>query len=93
MSYALLDGGMYLNTMSASWFVSYSWYDKVDKAHTNWKNVSTCSNRLSVYKHTQSYHKYWLKQIVSMRENKLNRNTIGLSGRRIIEMASELLKI
>ncbi|MDE7106868.1 MAG: hypothetical protein K2O39_00945, partial [Clostridiales bacterium] len=84
--------GVYLNTMGAAWFVSYSWYDKVDKSHKKWANVSTYKTRLSVYKRTQSYHTYWLKQIVSMNENNLDKNTIGLSGRRIIEMASELLR-
>ncbi len=95
MAYDSLDGGVYLNTMSASWFVSYSWYDKVDSAHTNWRMVkeSTYKSRISVYKRTQSYHKYWLKQIASMSENNLNTNTIGLSGRRIIDMANELLNI
>ncbi len=95
MSYDLLDGGVYLNTMSASWFVSYSWYDKVDRAHTNWNKVSTkiYKSRISVYRRTLSYHTYWLRQIVKMSENNLNKNTIGLSGRRIIEMASALLTV
>lgn len=93
MSYDLLDGGVYLNTMGAVWFVSYSWYDKVDVTHTNWRKVSTYNNRISVYRRTLSYHTYWLRQIVKMSENNLNRNTIGISGRRIIEMASALLTV
>ncbi|MDE5593766.1 MAG: hypothetical protein K2I75_07535 [Clostridiales bacterium] len=89
------EGGEELTTMSASWFVSYGWYDKVDSAHTNWSKVkeSIYKSRISVYNRTKSYHKYWLKHIITMSENKLNSNTIGLSGRRIIEMANELLKI
>ena len=87
------EGGEELTTMGAAWFVSYCWYEKVDCAHTNWKNVSTYLNRLSVYKRTRSYHTYWLKQIVNMSENNLNSNTIGLSGHRLIAMANEVLHL
>ncbi len=85
------DGGGYLHTMGAAWFVSYSWYDKIDRTHTDWENVSTFNNRVSVYKHTLSYHTYWLRQIVRMNEDNLNKNAIGLSGRKVIDMANELL--
>lgn len=82
-----------MTTMGAAWFVSYCWYDKVDNTHTNWNKVSTFRNRISVYKSTQSFHTYWLRKIIGMNENNLNKNTIGLSGRRIIDMANELLNI
>lgn len=60
--------------------------------HTNWKNVSTYKNRISVYNRTQSYHTYWLKQIIQMNENNLDKNTIGLKGCEVIAMANKLLQ-
>lgn len=86
------DGGRALTTLGAAWFVSYSWYKKVDRTHTNWKNVSTYNNRIATYDRTQSYHTYWLKQIIHMNEKNLDKNTIGLSGYEVIEMANKLLQ-
>lgn len=86
------EGGEYLNTMGASWFVSYMWHEKVDRAHTNWKKVSTYSNRSSVYNHSKHLHKFWLEQIVSMNTDNLGKNKIGLSGSQVKEMAKNLLK-
>ena len=87
------DGGEELTTMGAAWFVSYCWYDVVDKSHTNWQNVSTCCTRISVYNRTRRFHKFWLEQVVKMNENNLNKNTIKLKGRDIINMAAKLLKV
>ncbi len=67
-------------------------YNRVEKTHTNWKNVSTYNNRISTYNRTQSYHTHWLKQIVHMNENNLDKNTIGLKGYEVIEMANKLLQ-
>lgn len=88
----LFDGGEDLTTLGAAWFVSYSWYKNVDKTHTNWQNVSTYNTRISTYNRTQSYHTYWLKQIIHMNEKNLDKNTIGLRGYEVIEMANKLLR-
>ena len=86
----LFAGGEYLTTIGAAWFISYMWYNKVDKSHTNWKRVSTYNNRISTYNHTGSYHTFWLAQIVSMSARNLDKNTLGLRGYEIINMAKEL---
>ncbi len=86
------DGGEKLTTMGAVWFVSYCWYNKVDKTHLNWKNISTYTTRISVYRITEAYHNYWLEKIIQMNENNLNKNTIGLKGHEVINMAKKLLK-
>ena len=88
----LFDGGEFLTTMGAVWFVSYSYFKKVDSTHGNWKNVSTFSNRISVYNRTSQYHKFWLVQIFQMSNINLEKNTIGLSGEEVKRMAKELLK-
>lgn len=85
------DGGDEMCTMGAAWFVSYMWYEKKDRTHMNWTKVSTYSNRISVYNRTRSHHTYWLRQILHMNESNLDKNTIGLKGYKVIEMADKLL--
>lgn len=87
------DGGDELSTMSAGWFVSYLWYNNIDSTHLNWNRVSTYSSRISVYKRTSKYYKYWLLKIVQMNENNLKKGTIGLKGSEIKAMAQKMLDI
>ena len=88
----LFDGGEELTTMGAAWFVSYCYYDHIDRGHNNWETVSTASNRISVYRRTTNYHIYWLKKVLQMNEYNLNKNTIKLSGTEIKNMATKLLE-
>lgn len=88
----LFNGGEKLTTMGAAWFVSYSWYKTIDNKHLNWKNVNTYPNRISVFNSSSQYHNYWLQQITKMDEKNLDKNTIRLKGRDVIEMAQQLLK-
>lgn len=83
----LFEGGGELHTMAATWFVSYMWYNVIDREHNNWKLVSTYKNRISVYNRTKEYHKIWLKYISKMKVDNLNRNSIGLKGEMVIDMA------
>lgn len=84
-------GGEFLTTMGAAWFVSYCYYDKINKSHINWSQVSTVSNRRSVYSNTINFHKFWLAKVLEMKDYNLNKNTIGLSGNTIKIMAKEIL--
>lgn len=43
------EGGEILTGMGASWFVSYAYYEKIDRNHKNWAKVSTTQPRLSKY--------------------------------------------
>ena len=87
------EGGEYLTKMGASWFISYMYYKKIDNKHSNWRNVKTAENRISMFNKTLQYHKFWLEQIIKMDVIKLSTNIIGLSGTEVVRMASELLKI
>jgi len=89
----LFEGGGELHTMGASWFVSYMWYDLIDKKHDYWKAVSTYKNRISVYNKTKKYRKIWLSYIIEMKTDNLNKNSIGLSGEIIKHMAKELYNL
>ena len=87
------DGGEYLTTMGAVWFVSYCYYDRIDKAHLNWKKISTISNRLSIYRRTVNFHNYWLNMVLEMNDDNLNKNTLGLLGQEVKIMAKKLLSL
>jgi len=85
------DGGEDLTTMGASWFISYAYYFYIDKSHMNWKKVSTYQLRINVFNRTINYHKYWFKQIRSMKDCNLNKNTIELDSIKIKELIKKLM--
>ncbi|MBQ8239124.1 MAG: hypothetical protein IJZ39_13375 [Oscillospiraceae bacterium] len=84
-------GGDILSKMGATWFVSYAYYDKVDKNHTNWNRVSTASSRSSKYVSSVSYHKDWLSEVLVMKDENLSKNTIGLDAGQVKAMTREIL--
>lgn len=85
-----LDGGDLFNKMGATWFVSYSYYQIIDKKHENWSLISTCGSRASVYNRTKKYHKFWLKQVLRMNDG-LSKNEIGVPPSETKRMAKEIL--
>ena len=87
------NGGELLTSMGASWFVSYCYYEYIDKTHQNWNIVKTAANRKSVYLRTRQYHKNWLKEILKMNDGNLNRNSLNLKAPQIKQMVSGLLAI
>ena len=85
------EGGEYLTTMGASWFVSYAYYLHIDRNHKNWQRVDTYINRSNVFRLTNSYHKFWLEKVLEMSELNLSKNKLGLNGFLVKKMAKELL--
>ena len=71
------EGGEDLTTMGASWFVSYCYYDKIDRTHRNWEKYP---ERVSIYNRTAHYHRSWLEKVSGMDTERLSTNTIGLTG-------------
>ena len=89
----MFNGGEELTTMGAAWFVSYCYSKLINASHVNWKRVKTTSTRISVFNRTTNFHKYWLQKVLQMDEYNLDKNTIGLSGNQVKEMAHDLLNI
>lgn len=81
-----------LTGMGAYWFVSYAYYEKVDRSHRNWDKVSTTQTRLSRYNKGRAYHKAWLNEVLSMNPANLEKNTIGLTASQTKAMAKEILE-
>lgn len=86
------EGGEILSRISASWFVSYCYYNFLDANHKNWETSSTASSRKSKYNNSKKYHLLWLQRISEMNERNLSKNEIGLKGYEVVEMAKKLLK-
>lgn len=86
------EGGDILANMGATWFVSYAYYENVDKNHLNWKKVSTYPNRCSNYERSRAYHEFWLREILKMYEEKLNTNSIGLKASETKNMAKKVVE-
>jgi hypothetical protein len=85
------EGGDELAKMGASWFVSYSYYSLKNDTHMNWKEAPTYSSRISVFNRTGNFHQFWLEQVLGMNDDRLETNTIGLTGHQVKQMARELL--
>ena len=85
----------YLRKIGASWFVSYSYYERIDKGHVNWQDVKphVLHSRFYMFERTRSLHKEWLQEVACMNDARLSTNTIGLSGVKIKAMANELLAL
>ncbi|MBO4308939.1 MAG: hypothetical protein J5885_03825 [Clostridia bacterium] len=90
-------GGELLSKMGASWFVSYSYHEKIDPTELNWQNVSPKSiqSRRSVFKRSTSYHHFWLNQVLKMEDTNIEKpqNKVGLSANEVKKMAKKLLPI
>jgi hypothetical protein len=84
------EGGEELTTISASWFVSYSYYQR-NNTHINWQETPDYANRISVFNRTGDFHQFWLQQVLEMNDNRLGTNEIGLTGPQVKQMARELL--
>lgn len=82
-----------LKRMGASWFVSYSYYKKIDPSHRNWeKNDTNDTIRIPAYNRTVLNHKNFLLEILKKSDDMLSRNTLGLDGKVIKIMAHKILE-
>lgn len=85
-------GGEILTEIGATWFVSFAYYEKIDKTHNNWERVKTKYSRISNYHKGAQYHRDWLVEVLSMNPDALNTNTIGLEASQTKKMAKILLE-
>lgn len=81
------EGGDKLTTIGATFFVSYLYYQHVDSTHKNWALIKTQHSRISTINSSEDYHRIWLEHIRNMSETNLNRNTLGLKGSIVKEVA------
>src|SRR5690554_5648680 len=74
------EGGKQLNTIGATFFVSYLYHRHVDSTHRNWDSIKTQESRISTINRSESYYRGWLRHIGSMSDANLNRSTLGIDG-------------
>jgi hypothetical protein len=83
-------GGEHLTKIGATWFVSYSFHLQ-NNEHMNWEKSKTHRGRISKFNRTKNYHKFWLEQIYTMNDEKLNINKLELKAIQIKSMVAMLL--
>lgn len=81
------EGGDKLTTIGATFFVSYLYYQYVDSTHKNWTSIKTQYSRISTINSSSQYYRAWLSHIQNMSDSNLNRNSLGLKGPAIKNMA------
>ena len=86
----LFEGGEQLTTIGATFFVSYLYHRHVDSNHNNWTRIKTKKQRINTINRTEEYHRIWLDYIDHMSENNLNRNTLGIDGSVVKQMAKSI---
>ncbi len=86
------DGGEQLTTIGATFFVSYLFYQHVDKTHLNWDSIKTKNSRISTINRSEQYHRAWLERINDMNDANLNKNSLSLNCATVKEMARAVLK-
>ena len=92
------DGGGILYRLGAAWFISYAYYNNIDKSELSWNNEcispKSTSTRISKYNNSMEFHHTWASFVLSMDDKRLSTPTskVGLSAYDIKRMANELLK-
>jgi len=86
------EGGEQLTTIGATFFVSYLYYQHIDSTHKNWESIKTKGSRISTINRSENYHLIWLKHIGNMKDTNLNKNTLGLDGVIVKQMALDIQK-
>lgn len=81
------DGGDKLATIGATFFVSYLYHLHVDTSHRNWASIKTQRSRISTINNSESHYRAWLSHVQNMSDANLNRNSLGLEGPIIKQMA------
>ncbi|MEZ8932262.1 MULTISPECIES: hypothetical protein [unclassified Vibrio] len=81
------DGGDKLTTIGATFFVSYLYHLHVGTRHRNWASIKTQNSRISTINNSKNHYRAWLSHIQNMSDANLNRNSLGLEGSAIKQMA------
>ncbi len=83
-----------LRSMGVAWFISYSYFINIDSNHKNWSEAGTLKLRKSWFSSSINNHKKWIEDIYYNKNEKLlGKNSIGLTGTNIKNMAMKLLQL
>jgi len=85
------EGGEYLSTIGATFFVSYLFFRNVDSTHRTWESIKTKTSRISTIESSKKYHRGGLERVAAMSDANLNKNTLGLDGATVKAMARAIL--
>ena len=84
------DLNAYLRSMGIAWFISYSYYLRVDRRHINWRNVGDVDSRISTYESGNRHYRQMLVFVGGKDFNRFARNGLGLTVQEISDMFAAL---
>lgn len=60
------EGGEQLTMLTVGWFVSYQYFENLDKKHRNWADETYCQRKTVIYNKSRKFHNIWLLKILCM---------------------------
>ena len=84
------DLNAYLRSMGIAWFISYSYYLRVDRRHINWRNVGDVDSRISTYESGNRHYRQMLDIVGGKDFNRFARSGLGLTVQEISDMFAAL---
>ena len=81
-----------LSHLGAASYASYAYYLHCDPRHDNYTRASTWKTRALTYKRHLELEKYFVEKIAEMSPDRLDTNTIGLSGAEVLRLVREVLE-
>lgn len=89
------EGGEYLTTIGAAWFVSYKYFKVIQKQHLNWNSTKyselSIKSKVNNFNRTGKYHYLWLTKVLEMQQLDKHKNYCGIDSATIKKMAAEIL--
>ena len=85
-------GGEILNKMGAAWFAAYAYYTYVDPSFMAWNcNITSLQSRISKFNNSKKHHRYWLEQVLHMKQLDKIPNRVGLNADKILKLGNLVL--
>lgn len=84
------EGGEQLTMLTVGWFVSYQYFENLDKKHRNWADETFYQRKIAIYNKSRKFHNIWLLEILCMPFIQVY-PTLNLTEEQIKRMTKELL--
>lgn len=89
----------YIKSMGLGWFISYTYYLKIDSQHLSWQNSNFSQKALvtrkSKFNNSKEFHKDYINQAINLNRNLFNHTSkkVQLTADEIIQMAKKLKQV
>lgn len=89
----------YIKSMGLGWFISYTYYLKIDSQHLSWQNSNfsqkALATRKSNFNNSREFHKDYINQAINLNRNSFDSSNkkLSLTADEIIQMAKKLKQV